>query len=313
MRVQSRMSATSTRTRPAAARRSGGRPPSRGGAPRPEPRALATKAPATTNRQVTKARTALDVLIAHALTPRAESGAPVPDCFATVPEPRGSNGLRHRLAVVLTLCVAAVLCGETTVVGVGDWAAHAPVEPLAAVGARRDPREHDRLMAPSRDTVIRLLAALPAKVLARQVGAYLAGRSRRAPSAGPNRAGRRAATKAGQPTRPAIAVDGKTVRGAVDENGYAPHLLTAVPHDSGVMLGEHEIGAKTNEVSAFGPLLREVDGYHPLTGHVISADAPHTVKAHAELIVTELRAHFVFTVKGNTAALFDDCARAVPP
>jgi predicted transposase YbfD/YdcC len=43
---------------------------------------------------------------------------------------------------------------------------------------------------------------------------------------------------------------------------------------------------------------------------VITCDAPHTVKAHAELIATELGAHFVFTVKGNTAALAADCRRA---
>ena len=126
------------------------------------------------------------MLAARALALRAQAGAPLPECFATVPEPRDARGIRHPLPVVLTLCVAAVLSGETTVIGVGVWAAHAPQDLLAALGARRDTA--GRYVAPSAPTVLRLLAALPAKVLARQVGAYLAGRHRRPPA---HRTGRR--------------------------------------------------------------------------------------------------------------------------
>uniref|UniRef100_UPI001EF4E959 ISAs1 family transposase n=1 Tax=Frankia sp. CIT1 TaxID=2880974 RepID=UPI001EF4E959 len=120
-----------------------------------------------------------------------------------------------------------------------------------------------------------------------------------------------ARARAGGPAaRRALAVDGKTIRGAAGADGIAPHLLAAVTHGHGVVLAEHEIGAKTNEVGCFAPLLRELHAYQPLTGWVITCDALHTVRAHAELIVAELGAHFVFTVKGNTAALADDCRRA---
>jgi hypothetical protein len=44
--------------------------------------------------------------------------------------------------------------------------------------------------------------------------------------------------------------------------------------------------------------------YYPLAGHVITADAAHTVKAHAKLICENLLAHYVFTVKLNTPALW---------
>jgi hypothetical protein len=40
--------------------------------------------------------------------------------------------------------------------------------------------------------------------------------------------------------------------------------------------------------------------YYPLAGHVITADAGHTVKARATLVCEKLLAHYVFTVKLNT-------------
>ncbi|WP_239396868.1 transposase family protein, partial [Frankia sp. CiP3] len=172
---------------------------------------------------VTRAQAALDAVAAHALAVAAETGAPVPECFATIPEPRHSRGLRHPLPLVLTLCLAAVLSGETTVIGVAGWAAHPPQELLAGLGARREPADPDRFVAPSPDTVLRLLAALSARVVARQVCAWVAGRARRPPVEGPNRAERRAAarlaTALGSPARQAIAVDGKTLRGAAGRDG----------------------------------------------------------------------------------------------
>jgi hypothetical protein len=47
---------------------------------------------------------------------------------------------------------------------------------------------------------------------------------------------------------PAAAVDGKTVRGALREDGSQVHLLAAVDHDSGVVLGQRAVAAKTNEI-----------------------------------------------------------------
>jgi len=52
------------------------------------------------------------------------------------------------------------------------------------------------------------------------------------------------------------------------------------------------------------PLLLELNQYYPLAGHVITADAGHTVKAHARLICERLLAHYAFTVKLYTPALW---------
>jgi predicted transposase YbfD/YdcC len=103
-----------------------------------------------------------------------------------------------------------------------------------------------------------------------------------------------------------VAVDGKAVRGAAGPDGKIPFLLAAATHGSGIVLAGRLIGDKTNEVPEFGPLLRELDSYYPLAGHVITADAAHTVKAHARLVCEELLAHYVLTVKLNTRKLHEE-------
>jgi hypothetical protein len=55
-------------------------------------------------------------------------------------------------------------------------------------------------------------------------------------------------------TPAAVAVDGKTLRGARDIDGDQPHLLFAVSHD-GVVLAQRQVDVESNEITAFAPLL----------------------------------------------------------
>lgn len=238
---------------------------------------------------------ALGELVSRAAALAAASGGDLLECFAAVPDPRDPRGIRHSLPCVLALCTAAVLCGNTAMEDVTAWVHHAPRDVLAAAGARRDALGVHA--APHPDTVVRLFTALGAQALAHHAGAYLAARAHPGPVAFP---------VAGPGWLPAVAVDGKAVRGAAGQDGLVPYLLAAVTHGTGTVLAERLIGPKTNEVPEFAPLLRELNGYYPLAGHVITADAGHTVKAHATLICGELLAHYVLTVKGNTRKLWDE-------
>jgi len=94
------------------------------------------------------------------------------------------------------------------------------------------------------------------------------------------------------------------VRGAAGPDGAIPFLLAAAAHGTGVVLAERAVGAKTNEIPEFAPLLTGLDAYYPLAGHVITADAHHTVKKDARLICEQLYAHYVLTVKQNCPALW---------
>ena len=96
------------------------------------------------------------------------------------------------------------------------------------------------------------------------------------------------------------------MRGAAGQDGLIPYLLAAVTHGTGIVLAERLIGAKTNEVPESAPLLPALNGYYPLAGHVITADAGHTIRAHARLICGKLLAHYVFTVKLNTKKLREE-------
>ncbi len=238
---------------------------------------------------------ALAELVSLAAALAAASGGNLLECFAAVPDPRDPRGIRHSLPSVLTLCTAAVLCGNTSIEDVTAWVHHAPLDVLAAAGARRNAL--GMYVAPHPETVVRIFADLGAHVLASHAGAYLALRALPGPVACP---------VAGPGWLPAVAVDGKAVRGAAGEDGLIPYLLAAVTHGTGIVLAERLIGAKTNEVPEFAPLMLALNEYYPLAGHVITADAGHTVRAHARLICGKLLAHYVFTVKLNTSRLWEE-------
>jgi predicted transposase YbfD/YdcC len=244
-------------------------------------------------QEIAKAEKALARLVTRAAALQ-ECGWGLLVCFSVIADPRDRRGRRNSLPCVLALCTAAVLCGNTTLDDMTAWVHHAPAEVLDRAGAWRDSR--GVLTAPHPDTVIRLLARLGAQELARQTGMYLAMRAHPGPAAFP---------VAGPCLLPSVKIDGKAVRGAAGEDGMIPYLLAACDAE-GTVLAEHLIGAKTNEVPEFAPLVRDLNGYYPLAGHVITADAGHTVKAHARLIVEEILAHYLFTIKRNTPALCDE-------
>jgi len=234
------------------------------------------------------------VLAGLAVLPAAGGG--LLECLAAVPDPRDPRGIRHRLPVVLGLCQAAVAAGCTSVADICAWAQGAPQDLLELLGARRDAA--GRRVPPHPDTIERVLEAVDPQALADASGACLAARAGLAPAVFP---------VAGPVLQPAIALDGKAVRGAVTADGAVPFLLAAATHGAisqTVVVAERMIGPKTNEVPEVPPLLRGLAAYAGLAGCVLTMDAGHTVRSHAELICGELGGHYVMTVKGNTPGLF---------
>jgi len=129
------------------------------------------------------------------------------DLLAQVPDPRKRRGRRHALAGLLAVGIAAVIAGSQSFAAIGQRAADAGPEVLAVLGAARCPAEES--------TFRRAVALVSADVLDRVLGAWLH-------------------TRAVHPGgRLVIAIDGKTVRGAKDKNGKAPHLVAALAHGIG--------------------------------------------------------------------------------
>jgi predicted transposase YbfD/YdcC len=239
------------------------------------------------------AEDALGELAAHAVSLRAAAGGDLLGCFAAVPDPRDPRGVRHCLASVLAMSAAAALCGCSTLEDVTAWISAAGQEVLAALGCRRNAL--GVCTPPHPDTVVRVFTLVSAQALADHTGAFLA-RGAAGPVTFP---------VAGPGWLPGIAVDGKAIRGAAGPDGLIPYLLAAATHDTTAVIAEVLIGAKTNEVPEFAPLLRALNERIPLAGHVITIDAGHTVRAHASFICQELMAHYVMTVKRNTPGLYD--------
>jgi len=96
-----------------------------------------------------------------------------------------------------------------------------------------------------------------------------------------------------------VAVDGKTLRGAVDTDGRRVHLLAALHQQQSTVLAQRRVDGKSNEITGFRPLLEEVD----LEGRVVTADALHCQRDHARYLVGERHADYLFVAKENQPGL----------
>lgn len=211
-------------------------------------------------------------------------------CLATIHDPRRASGRRHPLTAILAMAAAAVLTGARSVTAIAEWAADAPQPVRAALGARRDAPNH--WAVPAEATIRRTLQRLDPTALAAVLGTWLADRDRPAQQ---------------QRRRRAVAVDGKTLRGARRGDGRQVHLLAAMDHATRAVLAQRRVDGAPGEVPGLVPLLADLD----LAGVVITADALHTHADAAEYLVTGKQAHYLLTVKANQPTLLDRCA-AIP-
>jgi predicted transposase YbfD/YdcC len=138
---------------------------------------------------------------------------------------------------------------------------------------------------PDEATIRRVLEAADADRLDAAVGSWLDARLHAAGQAAGH----------GRRRRRAVAVDGKAVRGTrhASADGQPVHLLAALDQRCGVVLGQVRVDGKTNEITRFAPLLESLD----LAGCVITADALHTQREHAEFLVTGKGAHYIQVVE----------------
>jgi DDE_Tnp_1-associated/Transposase DDE domain len=188
---------------------------------------------------------------------------------------------------VLAVAVAAVLAGAKSLAAIGEWAADAPGSVLAALGARRDPLRRV-WRPPGEATVRRVLARVDPEALDQVIGRWLTEQQPPSPT-----------TRPPPPTRvawrQAVAVDGKTLRGSGHPNPQV-HLLAAMDHATGGILGQTDVDHTTNEIARFQPLLQALD----LAGRVVTADALHTQREHADWLVGVKHTAYLLVVKANS-------------
>lgn len=193
--------------------------------------------------------------------------------LAQVADPRHKRGIRHAQTTVLAIAVCAVLSGARSFLAIADWAQSLPQDLLKRLGCRRRNDDTIERAPPSEPTIRRTLEAIDAEELDQVLHAFLLRHGLGA----------------------AIAIDGKTLRGSGHGADRPRHLMAAVIHQTGVVVGQRTVDVKTNEITVAPPLLEPLD----LRGRVVTADAMHTQQALARYLVEQKQADYVFTVKKN--------------
>jgi hypothetical protein len=140
----------------------------------------------------------------------AEQTLSLVDFFKDVPDPRRGQGRRHRLATILALAAAATLAGMRGYKAISDWVDHLGQPALARFRCRR---ENGRYVAPSlttmRDALVRV-DPLPVDAALQRYHAACGHEDT------------------------ALAIDGKTMRNAIDDQGRQTHIMSVVGHQTGL-------------------------------------------------------------------------------
>lgn len=201
-----------------------------------------------------------------------------------VPDPRPGGARRHPTAYILAVLLGSFACaGFGSFTAAAQWAASADRELLLELGAAPCPLT-GAVIAPSEATIRRMACQVDLQALEAVIAAWTAGQLE--PEVG----------------RLAVAVDGKTVRGA-RVGGRAPHLLGAATHLRSLVLAQRQIPDKTNEIPMVAALLGDLRAAgHELAAMTFTLDALHTQHVTAALL-DGAGAGYVMTVKANQPSL----------
>jgi len=193
-------------------------------------------------------------------------------------DPRKPRGIRHTQVSVLAVAVCALLSGAKSFAAIGEWAANLSQGLLKRLGCGYNQRLR-KYVPPSEPTLRRAIQSVNADEVDLIVGEWLAFQS----------------------TDDIIAVDGKVLRGSKAAGGKPVHLVSALLHHERTVIGQRQVDKKSNEITAFKPLLEPMD----LNGMVVTADAIQTQVENARFIVKDKGADYIFPVKQNQGKLFE--------
>lgn len=138
----------------------------------------------------------------------AEQMRSLPQCFTLIADPRRPQGRRHRLPVVLGIAAGAILCGMRGYKAISDWADGLGQKARQRFGCRR---ENGNYVVPSEFVIRDCLVRIEPGALDRALNAW---------------------NQAWGAHDEALAMDGKTMKNAVDEAGQQTHIMSVVGHDS---------------------------------------------------------------------------------
>lgn len=195
------------------------------------------------------------------------------EALAEIPDLRHAQGRRYELLSILLLACVAMLCGARSESAIAQWGRNYGQQWLRRLGIKRE-------TSPSQPTIHRVFKHLDAPALERAISRW-------------------AANVLGEPqSLEALAIDGKSLRGAIKQGAQDAHLLSAVSHRLGIVMAQVAVSDRTNEQGQIDELLEALT----LTGLVVTTDAMHTQVTTAQKILDQ-GGDYLLVVKENQPTL----------
>jgi len=196
--------------------------------------------------------------------------------FCEMRDARKARGKRYRLEMVLTVMVLAKLCGEDKPSGIAEWAKHRVEWLCEALKLKRKTMPHRSSYQRILETVVSWeeLEQLVSRVLSEK-----------------RNFGRQVL----------LAIDGKVMRGTLDDQQDGVYLLAAYLPSEGLVLMEVAIPGKGREIEAAPQVLKSID----LREKVVMGDALHTQRP-VSIQIVESGGEYIWFAKGNQPQLEED-------
>jgi predicted transposase YbfD/YdcC len=189
--------------------------------------------------------------------------------FQNLSDKRKRRGLRYSLALILVVIMLAKTCGENHPSGIAEWAKHR-TEMLVGM------LKLERKKMPHHSTYRRILAEVVNVEELEQVSSeYLSG-------------------KEFFGKQVLVAIDGKVLRGTLDDQQNGTYLLAAYLPSEGIVLMEVAIAGKGSEIPAAPQVLKSID----LREKVVMGDALHTQR-QVSIQIVESGGEYIWFAKGN--------------
>ena len=140
---------------------------------------------------------------------KAEQMKSLPYFFTDITDPRRAQGRQHRIEVVLSLATAAILCGMRGYSAIYDWANALTTRARQRFGCRC---RNKKCAIPSMSTIRNVLIRVDPTQLDNALQKW---------------------NEEYGSLDESLAIDGKTMCNAIDEDGRQTHIMSAVGHQSG--------------------------------------------------------------------------------
>lgn len=199
--------------------------------------------------------------------------------FSQLRDPRSRRGVRHPFAGIVVLMLLGMLARIREMEVLVRWAA-------AHWDELKGPLGFDRDAPPCATTISRTLAKCRVEEFQRVLTAWL----------------RQCIAEAD--TEGVVAVDGKTAKQGIDENGRPLHMLNVFVHDLQVVVGQWSTGAeKTNEPTLLRRHLQQLLELYPML-RLLTGDAIFAQRPLAELI-TSHECDYLLQIEANQGDTLD--------